>query len=265
MFKCNFRSMQGCAGCSPERPLRQQEGMGHPRPPAEPQPSSRRAAPGSPRPAGCGGARCPRGCGEPCCRRRLRGRAGPLPPHKRSPPAAAALPCAGGAASTVARDACRSCVTPRSFSGEMFHLGAFSLLRTGRLFRILVRNKNKTKQNKPDDNGDSPARRRVAPGSSPGSGPVARYSPSGPPRAPLHLAGPTPALSGAAGEGGDKGTGQRAAARRRLPRHRRLQNNRRDPLAAPTGPAAGPAAAPCPEEVNNGSFQNNKLLMLKQL
>lgn len=166
-------------------------------------------------------------------------------------------------------------MTPRSFSGEMFHLDPFSLLRTGRRLRILVRNKKKTNQTVTET---GPARREVAPGPPrqaarcrPGRTPravprqrrPARYSPSGPPRRgdpaapdaapPRRRHAPTSARSGSWRGAMPLGGGGRGQRDRRewqrgggFTRHRRLENNGQAPVAVPTGPATGPAAAPCP-------------------
>lgn len=157
--QCKFQSMQGSAGCSPERPLRQEEGMGHP-PSFHCAPRQVQDGPvwGLPGQRRCGGRSavpaCPRGWAQPAaspyCRTGMRterpGWPSALPPQPR--PArrtACALRPRCTAISTVALLAGGSCATPVSFSGEMFDLDPSPLLKTGRLFHILVRNKNRTK------------------------------------------------------------------------------------------------------------------------
>lgn len=264
MFKCKFQSMQGSAGFSPERPLRQQEGMSHP-PVLSPRSSQvqERLVWGVPWPAQvrrpqCGSLPAPRALVSPRQAPTAAEDAGPCgrappghdavgvpaaapagPPHNRCLPATGCTAiCRRGAASTGALVSWGSCVTPRSFSGEMFHLYLFSLLKTGRLLRILVRNKNKTDQTITET---GPARREVAPGPPrqaarcrrarlPSPTPalprarrrLARYSPSGPPRrgdptapgaaSPRRRSAPTSARSGGwrgAKLLGDGGRGQR--------------------------------------------------------
>lgn len=178
----------------------------------------------------------------------------------------------------------------RSFSAEMSLLDPFTFLRTGRLFRILVRRKRKNQKmitEKIRHTADSP---RGPPGKqgAGGAGPArlarpphpAMYAGGGgpcagagltvgdpPSRRPRCLrrsspsAAPLPglrALGNVAGkrsrwaaEGGDKGTGEKAAARRRLypASPARKQRPGRGGSAEP-GPAAAfaaaPAAAPIP-------------------